>query len=120
MPTDFLLTQTEHNVFERISDRDKPSHFIAYLILFIFAKKTHTKSNYLTCAIMCCMYSFIMECIQYFIPNRYFDGLDMLANALGTALGIIIYSLLIEKRLNQSEIKGPEEGIGRKTQLERA
>jgi glycopeptide antibiotics resistance protein len=38
-----------------------------------------------------------MECIQYFIPNRYFEGLDLIANSLGIFLGMIIYRLLIEK-----------------------
>ena len=95
MITYLSLTPIEHEVYESIWD--KASHFIAYFILFIIAKKVHTKSNYLTCAIICCIYSFIIECIQYFIPNRYFEGIDMLANAFGIFLGVIIYKLFIEK-----------------------
>ena len=95
MITYLSLTPIEHKVSESIWD--KASHFIAYFILFIIAKKVHTKSNYLTCAIICCIYSFIIECIQYFIPNRYFEGIDMLANAFGIFLGVIIYKLFIEK-----------------------
>jgi len=72
------------------------SHFIVYLILFIIAKIVHTKSNYLTCAIICCIYSFSIECIQYFIPNRDFEGLDMIASSLGIFLGVIIYKIFIE------------------------
>jgi len=105
------LTPIEHKV---VSERlwDKASHFLAYLILFIIVKKVHTKSSYLTCAIICFVYSFILECIQYFIPNRYFDVLDMLANALGTALGVVIYNLLIEKFLDKSKAEKHGEGIG--------
>ena len=93
------LTPIEHKVSKGLWD--KSSHFIAYLILFIIAKKVHTKSKYLTCAIICFIYSFILECIQHFVPNRYFDVLDMLANALGTVLGMIIYYLFIEKFFQQ-------------------
>ena len=95
MITYFSLTPIEHEVSESIWD--KASHFIAYLILFIIAKKVHTKFNYLTCAIICCVYAFSIECIQYFIPNRDFEGIDMLANALGIFLGVLIYKLFIEK-----------------------
>ena len=72
------------------------SHFIVYFILFIIAKIVHTKYNYLTCAIICCIYSFSIECIQYFIPNRDFEGLDVIASSLGIFLGVIIYKLFIE------------------------
>jgi VanZ family protein len=95
MITYFSLTPIEHKVSTSIGD--KISHFIAYLILFIIAKKVHTKSNYSTCAIICCIYSFSIECIQYFIPNRDFEGLDIIASSLGIFLGVIIYKLFIEK-----------------------
>ncbi len=95
------LTPTEHKVLENLNLWDKASHFIAYMILFIIVKKVHTKSNYLTCAIICFVYSFILECIQYFVPNRYFDVLDMLANALGMVLGMAIYYLFIERLFQQ-------------------
>ncbi len=91
----FSLIPTEHEISKGIDD--KWSHFVAYLILFIIAKKVHTKSNYLTCAIACFVYSFIIECIQYFIPDRYFEGLDLIANSSGIFLGVVIYGLLIEK-----------------------
>jgi hypothetical protein len=48
MITYFSLIPIEHKVSTSIGD--KVSHFIAYLILFIIAKKVHTKSNYSTCA----------------------------------------------------------------------
>ncbi len=102
MVTYFSLTPVEHKVSESIWD--KASHFIAYLILFIIAKKVHPKFNYLTCAIICCIYSFIIECIQYFIPDRAFEGLDMIASSLGIFLGVIIYKLFIEKYFEIKQI----------------
>ena len=91
----FSLIPKEHEILKGIGD--KWVHFVTYLILFIIAKRVHAKSNYLTCAIACFMYSLIIECIQYFVPNRYFEGLDLVANCLGVFLGIVIYRLLIEK-----------------------
>ena len=99
--TYFSLTPIEHKIPENIWDWDKASHFTAYLLLAIFVKKVHIRFSYLTCVITCFSYSFAIECIQYFIPNRQFDVLDMLANLLGTVLGLIIYYLIIEKFFNK-------------------
>ncbi len=110
MITYFSLTPIEPKIYTSIKDIvstskvDEISHFTGYLILFVIAKKVHTKSNYLTCAIICCIYSFIIECIQYFIPNRNFAGLDMIASSLGIFLGVIIYKLFIEKYFETKQI----------------
>ena len=76
---------------------DKAAHFTAYLLLAMFVKKVHIRFSYLTCVIACFSYSFVIECLQYFIPNRQFEPLDMLANLLGAILGVVIYYLIIEK-----------------------
>ena len=96
--TYFSLTPIEHKISESIWD--KAAHFIAYLLLVIIIKIVHKRFCYITFVITCCSYSFIIECIQHFIPNRMFDILDMLANVLGAILGIIIYYLIIEKFFN--------------------
>ena len=93
--TYFSLTPVEHKISESIWD--KASHFIAYMLLAIFVKKVHIRFSYIICVITCFSYSFIIECIQYFIPNRQFDILDMLANLLGAVLGVVLYYLIIEK-----------------------
>ncbi len=99
----YFSLKPEHKVSTSIIEKvstsigDKVSHFIAYLILFIIAKKVHTKSNYLICAIICCIYSFSIECIQYFIPTRGFEGLDIIVSSSGIFLGVLIYKLFIEK-----------------------
>ena len=93
--TYYSLTPEENIISENIWD--KALHFFTYLFLVILIKNVHTRLSYLTCVLICCNYSFIIECIQYFMPNRQFDFLDMLANLLGTVLGVIIYYLIIEK-----------------------
>ncbi len=97
--TYFSLTPIEHKISE--STWDKASHFVAYMLLYMFIRNVHIRFNYLTCVVLCCSYSFIIECIQYFVPGRMFDLLDMLANVLGTLLGMILYYLIIEKCINK-------------------
>lgn len=80
---------------------DKGLHFFVYVFLFILIKYVHIRLSYLTCLLICCNYSFIIECIQYFMPDRQFDILDMLANLLGTVLGVIIYYVVIERFFNK-------------------
>ena len=98
--TYYSLTPEENIISEKIWD--KALHFFTYLFLVILMKNVHTRLSYLTCVLICCNYSFIIECIQYFMPNRQFDFLDMLANLLGTILGVIIYYLIIEMFFNKS------------------
>ncbi len=93
--TYYSLTPEENIISENIWD--KALHFFTYLFLVILIKNVHTRLSYLTCVLICCNYSFIIECIQYFIPDRSFSILDMLANLLGTVMGAIIYYLIIEK-----------------------
>ena len=93
--TYFSLTPIEHKISESIWD--KAAHFTAYLFLVMFVRKVHIRFNYLTCVVICCSYSFIIECIQYFIPDRMFDLLDMLANVLGAILGVLFYYFILEK-----------------------
>ena len=93
--TYFSLTPLEHKI--PVNIWDKASHFTAYLFLVMFVRRVHIRFSYLTCVITCFSYSFVIECIQYFIPNRQFELLDMLANLLGAILGVVIYYLITEK-----------------------
>ena len=97
--TYYSLTPEENIISENVWD--KALHFFTYLFLVILIKNVHTRLSYLSCLLICCNYSFIIECFQYYIPNRQLDVLDMLANLLGTLLGLIIYYLIIEKFFNK-------------------
>ena len=93
--TYFSLTPIEHKIPVKVWD--KASHFTAYLFLVLFVRRVHIRFSYLTCVITCFSYSFVIECIQYYIPNRQFELLDMLAILLGAILGVVIYYLITEK-----------------------
>lgn len=44
-------------------------------------------------------YGIALECLQYFVPGRYFSFLDMLADAAGIAVYLLV-SLLLFTRLH--------------------
>ena len=73
---------------------DKVCHFIGYTVLFLsislwydFRKKQFFKFFVLF------LYSVIIEIIQYYIPNRSFSYLDMVANATGLMFGWILVTV---------------------------
>jgi VanZ family protein len=46
-----------------------------------------------------CVYGILMEIVQkYFIPNRSFDIIDMLADAIGSIIGVVVATKLFVKK----------------------
>lgn len=46
-----------------------------------------------------CVYGVLMEFVQkYFIPNRSFDIIDMLADAIGSIIGLVVATKLFVKK----------------------
>ena len=78
---------------------DKGAHFIAYALLLIFMKLVWTKWSYFQLGSVCVGYSCLMEVVQYFIPSRSAELLDIWANFLGVMLGILL-TLLLPKKNN--------------------
>tara|TARA_E500000178_G_scaffold87649_1_gene86419 strand:- start:16 stop:396 length:381 start_codon:yes stop_codon:yes gene_type:complete len=73
---------------------DKISHFISYLALSIlgvlaldFKKKGKVIIIFLT------LFSIIMEVVHLYIPNRYYENLDLVMNILGTYCGLVFFYL---------------------------
>jgi len=77
---------------------DKINHFAAYGLLSILmvwgiwkTQKVFKRKVLLIILTISSIYGILMEIMQYlFFPNRYFDYGDMIANILGSILGIII------------------------------
>jgi VanZ family protein len=74
---------------------DKLNHTAAYLVLALLldlayrpGKKSLRKSAFLL------SYSVVLELIQQGIPQRQFSGLDILANAAGLLLALVISRML--------------------------
>ena len=84
--------------------RDKLLHTLAYSVLSFLLYDTLLASiriNYsklhliAKASILCIAYGILMECLQ-FLENlgRIFDTGDIIANAFGTGVGIVCYSVI--------------------------
>lgn len=78
--------------------QDKINHFAAYSLLTVLMswgvwkiQKAFKRKVLLIVLIISSTYGILMEIMQYlFFPNRYFDYGDIIANILGSILGIFI------------------------------
>jgi len=102
----FVLTSLPSDAMPQFGLYDKLKHFIAYLVLSIFltmslylqsrfknAKKEFIKYSF----IITIIYSTFDELHQLFIPGRYAEILDWLANLIGIILGIFVVKRIIAK-----------------------
>ena len=85
---------------------DKFGHFSVYAILNIaclwgvFKQKSENKHTYICTTIFAAAYGVFMEYMQYFLtPDRQFEYPDMLANALGALLGLVLFHFFIKRIL---------------------
>ncbi|MEH6519531.1 MAG: VanZ family protein [Halioglobus sp.] len=70
---------------------DKVGHFLAYAVFAVLAY--HVVKNprqYLTVCLVIIAFSGLMEVAQSFMPGRMMSAYDLLANALGVAVGAFI------------------------------
>ena len=73
---------------------DKISHFISYLglsILGVLALDFKKKGIFII--IFMTLFSIIMEVVHLYIPNRYYENLDLVMNILGTYCGLVFLYL---------------------------
>ncbi|MGH1487050.1 MAG: VanZ family protein [Cellvibrionaceae bacterium] len=78
------------------SMNDLLAHCLGYIILmcsgfFAFPARSYTTKLF----ILFFLFSFLVECIQYFLPYRSFSLLDLLANGVGLILGVGMGWLLL-------------------------
>jgi len=102
LPTDFL-PEKPFDFF------DKDEHFTAYGILgFLFALSLHFQSRiklfaekyFISTIIICGTYGLLDEIHQLFIPGRYCDLADWLADMVGILCGTLVARLIISNKLN--------------------
>lgn len=75
---------------------DKIGHFIAYSVLTINLGLLIHRSSYWKVVMIVVAYSGLMEFFQSFVPGREVSLYDLLANTLGSLIGIGV--LLIAKK----------------------
>ena len=73
---------------------DKISHFISYLGLSILGVLAlDFKKKGMVIIIFLTLFSIIMELVHLYIPNRYYENLDLVMNILGTYCGLVFFYL---------------------------
>ena len=77
---------------EMASLSDIFNHFIAFFVLALFLDLAYVP-KYKILIISLLLYGLFIECVQYFLPNRAFDLLDVLVDSSG--IFIYIFSKFI-------------------------
>lgn len=86
-------TELHHPVLTNIND--KLGHILAFVMLALLADFSFPASKFSIQKILPLLaYGIAIEILQYFIPNRMFSLLDMLADGIGILLYILIIPLL--------------------------
>lgn len=82
-----------------IENLDKLIHFLYYIpggfFCFLYLNRYEVRSKKLS-FLLCIIISLVDEFIQSFIPGRHSDILDVFADSLGIALGILLGSIRIK------------------------
>lgn len=91
-------------IFIPAGNTDSALHFLGNFLLFLSARVAFLKiKGHWFVVIFALIYGSLMEIAQYFLPSRYFDALDLLANWLGVLAGFAL-AIVIElayKKLRQ-------------------
>lgn len=83
-----------------IKVNDKIGHTLAYCVLTVNAGLLFTKNKWLLVALSAFILSATLEYLQGFIPGRSVDWKDLVANASGAIIGLIVLLFLKEQIMN--------------------
>ena len=93
---EFLSTTTlEIEIVESIWD--KANHFIAFFVLYILLSLSYKKLSIKIKVLLLTVYGLHIEIIQSFIDGRHFSLLDVVADIIGIAIGVVLYKLVVMK-----------------------
>ena len=96
---------TTSEPFLNIPNLDKVVHFAMYFI-FVFLILAETKTNiikkYIKISVISISLGIFVEIVQYFIPYRSADILDVLADFSGTVMGIFFYYFIIKIQVSRN------------------
>ncbi|MBV5321092.1 MAG: VanZ family protein [Sulfuricurvum sp.] len=73
---------------------DKQNHFIAFFTLYVLLSLAYKHLSTRLKVILLLLVGFQIEITQYFIPNRFFSLMDIVADCIGIVIGIGIYKLI--------------------------
>ncbi len=75
---------------------DKWTHFLAFAVLTLLLRLSYRTPVYQTAALLS-FYAVFIEISQYFTPNRCAETLDVVADMIGIAIGLLLYKFLQSK-----------------------
>jgi VanZ family protein len=73
---------------------DKLNHFVAFFVLYILSFLAYQKMKVHYIVFLLLLFAVQIEVVQYFIPNRYFSLLDVVADGVGIGLGYLFIKVL--------------------------
>lgn len=76
---------------------DKSNHFMAFFVLYVLLSLAYKELSIKMKIAFLLAYAFLIEIVQYFIPGRYFSLLDVVADSIGIAIGIVLYGFYNKK-----------------------
>jgi len=71
---------------------DKANHFIAFFVLYVLLYAGFKIFTTLGKVSLLIVFALQIEIVQYFIPNRYFSLLDIIADIIGIVSAIVVIS----------------------------
>ncbi len=93
---EFLATTTmKIEVVESIWD--KGNHFIAFFVLYILLSLSYKSLTIRVKVLLLVAYGLHIEIIQSFIDGRYFSLLDVVADCVGIAIGVLFCKYIWRK-----------------------
>lgn len=69
---------------------DKANHFIAFMTLYITLSLGYPKLDVVKKVLILLFFGLQIELVQYFLPNREFSLLDVVADGVGIVMGMIV------------------------------
>jgi VanZ family protein len=73
---------------------DKANHFIAFFTLYVTLSLGYPKLEVVKKVALLLAFGLQIEIVQYFLPNREFSLLDVVADGVGIVLGIVAIKVL--------------------------
>ncbi len=80
---------------------DKIHHFLSYFLTSAFGFLAYSDKKFLKLFLFLLSLGFFLELFQLWIPNRYFELLDLVANFSGVLSSFLIFAVLQKRYLQR-------------------
>lgn len=95
---EYLATTTRE--IEMVSAMwDKSNHFIAFFVLYILLSLAYKNMKLYIKIVLLLVFALQIEIVQHFIEGRFFSLMDVVADAIGITIGIIVLNYLQRVKL---------------------